>query len=131
MKADYQKIREQIEAVVVENVSIRSEKFRCTPQKEINKAIRALYKDLGICGVRVYSQYSTHIAIPSPEDHPHVDDFAQSWNAGEYKYRDCPICQRHRKLKSKLARIILSAYPDLGDRSEIQSDYFDYIFSIV
>jgi hypothetical protein len=105
--------------------------FRHSPQKEISKAIRELYKDLGILGVRVYCQWSIHIRPEEPQEHSHIDDSAQSWNLGEYKYRDCPTCQRHGKLKRKLARIILAAYPDLGDRSEIQSDYFDYIFQIV
>lgn len=42
----------------------------------------------------------------------------------------CPYCKQEREAHEKLEAIILAAFPDLNDRSDHQTDYFDYCLSI-
>ena len=42
----------------------------------------------------------------------------------------CPWCKQEWAAHHKLEEIILAAFPDLNDRSDTQSDYFDFCLSI-
>lgn len=88
------------------------------------QAIRALLKDLRIPAVSVtapsYSMaQSIDIALPRVS-HEHCGT----------EYRDCPRCQRRYVARERLEKLILAAYPDLNDRSDLMTDHFDYCLSI-
>ena len=104
---------------------IRDGNLRHKPRKEWAGAVRGLLKEFGVEGVSVttpsYSMASSvYISIPSIE-HDHMPD---QWA------RDCEHCQLKQAAETKLEAILLAAFPDMDDRSDTQTDYFDYCFSI-
>lgn len=91
-------------------------------------AVRALLKVLGIRGVSVtapsYSMAcSVHVRLPNFRHEHDERHFGQ-------RYRDCTRCQRRHAATERLARLILTAFPDWDDRSDSQADHFDYVVSV-
>lgn len=116
-----------IEAAQVPEAVVNPEARRLR-QKERSKAIRDLLKSLGIKGVSVTSAtgsmcYWTNVRIDGVP-HPRV----KNW--GEHRTHECPVCQRNRAAEDKMHRIILAAFPDLGDRSDSMTDHFDFVYTV-
>jgi hypothetical protein len=100
--------------------------IRRESRTDIAKALRALFKRLGISGVSVtapsYSMASVvDVDFTRPE---HANCSANDWG------RNCDGCERVREAERKLSRIVLAAYPDMDDRSDSMTDYFDRRFSV-
>ncbi len=112
-------------------------RIRQWPRKEWAEEIRSLLKYLGIKGISVtapnYSMASSiNIRLPAmPTEYApeHEDLHYKLWCKGKAGI-ECPDCARRQEAKKKLAAIILAAFPDLADRSDLQSDHFDYCFTI-
>ncbi len=103
--------------------------FRKESRKTWAVGVRALFKRLGLKGISVtaprYSMaQSIDIGFPwrSCTDPVHAD-FSKNNS-------DCADCSRVWKAKNHVEKIILAAYPDLDNRSDLQSDYFDYCLSV-
>lgn len=43
---------------------------------------------------------------------------------------ECAICRRHGAVLRRVQWLILQAFPELNDRSDTQSDYFDFVFMV-
>jgi hypothetical protein len=91
------------------------------------KAIRRLLRDLGIKGVSIttphYSMaHSIDVKLPAGTPHDR--------GAADHEYRDCPMCQERNRARDRITRIILAAFPDLDNRSDLQSDYYDFCLSV-
>jgi len=122
--------------------TVHNAQLRRQDRKTWAVEVRRLLKELHIAGVSVtapnYSQASTiHIQIPSTgfdaeheAIHNKIDEEqrnSSSWlGYGQY----CSICKEHWQAHQKIEQIILAAFPDLNDRSDLQSDYFDDCLSI-
>ena len=101
---------------------------RSAGQKERTAMIRQALKASGVRGVSVTMAtgsmcYWTHVRA---EGVPHAQ--GTDWNAHEA--RQCPVCLRNQAADKKLTALILAAFPDLGDRSDLQSDHFDFVFTV-
>ena len=111
---------------------------RCIPRKEQAALCRQLLKRLGIKGVSVTvpmhaNAQAVEVRIPY-EEHPGWLGFEQWENAS---YGDMPddVPAKARMLRQwaareKLSKVLLAAFPAHNDRSDLQSDYFDYCWSV-
>jgi hypothetical protein len=131
----------QIEAAPIPGVV--NPHMRHLTRKEWAEAIRSLFKSMGIKNISVTTpSYSMAQAVDI-----HLPDFWE-WE-GEHKHRheeidtqernnpvwngygtSCNFCRREWEAKQKIKSIVLAAFPDLDDRSDTQSDYFDYCISV-
>jgi hypothetical protein len=89
--------------------------------------VRKLFKTLGLKGISVttpsYSMASTiEIRLPEAAEH----DYA----AADHDFPACPICLQRHYAAEHVERIILAAFPDLDNRSEHGTDYYDYCLSL-
>src|SRR5262245_59495165 len=100
-------------------------------------AVRALLKSLNIKGVSIttpsYSMAATIlIRLPNALDNPnspeHLRLHDDLWYRG-LPSSECPDCGQKQKSRRHLESIILSAFPDLDDRSDRLTDYYDYCLS--
>lgn len=110
---------------------LRNPALRREGRKEWAKQVRALFKSMGLKGISVttpsYSMaHSIDIVIPrnNPELTVPDPDFP-CYTVLDPAYR----LQRERAL-DKVGLIIISAFPDLDDRSEYGTDYYDFCLSI-
>lgn len=116
--------------------------IRNLARKQISDHVRALLKSLGIKGVSVttpnYSMaQSIDISLPDDDRHEHQPYHEQAEAEYRATHEDymgamhfCHFCREDRDAKDRLERLILTAFPDLADKSDLQSDYFDYRLSI-
>jgi hypothetical protein len=91
------------------------------------KAIRRLLADLGIKGVSITTPHYSmahSIDIKLPPGTPH------DRGAADHEYRDCPMCQERNRAQDRITQIILAAFPDLDDRSDSMTDYYDFCLSV-
>lgn len=100
---------------------------RSIPRKEQALAARKLFKQLGLPHISVttpnYSMaQSVDVQYPRRRDVP-LDEF------GTY-VMGSPEAQENQAAREKLEQIIHRAFPNHGDKSDHQSDYFDYKWSI-
>lgn len=107
--------------------------MRHQTRKEIARAIRALFKEVGIKGVSVTAPsyalaQAVHIRMPRPK--VYHDCTAGRMALGPERQRDCEFCRLHWAADKGIERIILGAYPDLDNRSDAMIDWFDYKLSI-
>ncbi len=105
-------------------------KVRSLYTKEIAAKIRELFRALGIKKVKVAKGKGTgscyiHVDYPSG---PFLmcSDYNEQFHANEAD----PGVQEARWADKTLKRIILTAFPDLDDRSDSMTDYFDFVFTI-
>lgn len=124
--ADSEAVR-TIEAAQVPAAPLRTDARRMT-QTERSAALRALLKSLGVKGVSVTSArgsmcYWSHIRFDGVP-HPPVANWC------EHNSRVCDVCQRNNAAERKVHRIVLAAYPDLDDRSDSQTDHFDFVYTV-
>lgn len=127
--------------------------IRHLTRKEWAAKVRALLKELKITGVSVtaprYSMAQSidiklpaldigddahrarHAEIDSEWEESGVDSTGvalRRWNG--YGASGCEHCKARGDAKAKICQIILAAFPDLDDRSEHQSDHFDFCFTV-
>lgn len=108
--------------------AMRRADLRRQERKEWAKAVRKLMKDMGLVGVSVttpsYSMASS-IEVRLPEAAAHE----RGWQSG-HDFATCPTCQQRNRAERRIVDIIVAAFPDMRDRSDYQSDYFDFALSI-
>jgi hypothetical protein len=110
---------------------------RFISRKEQARLVRELFKRLGIRGLSVtapnYSMAST-VHINLPNFHADFTGYAEFQNeTWSCIPSSCPvkICDKARcACRTALDSILLRAFPNHGDRSDVQSDYFDSCWSI-
>lgn len=94
--------------------------------KDIAKNIRQLFKVLGIKGLSVTVGRGTgsrYITIRLPHiEHAH-DDYSMDMC-------QCKVCEMRTNARYHLDWLITCAFPQYGDRSEYQTDYYDFIWMI-
>jgi len=126
----------QIQAVNLDAVPVMS-KDRTIPRKEQSKLARQLFKRLGIVGVSVtapnYSMaQSVDVRLPS-EPHPGWAGFEQYQHMSYTEMPSNVPAKAHllRKIEAqkRLESILARAFPNHDNRSDYQSDYFDYCWS--
>ena len=103
--------------------------FRKESRKTWAQGVRALFKSLGFKGISVtapnYSMASSiRISFPSSGCQNPIHNEPYS------RYLDCALCAKERAAKQKAVAIILAAFPDLDNRSDSQTDHFDYCLSV-
>ena len=115
----------------------QGENIRRLSRKDQAAKIRFVLRGYSFTGISVtapnYSMaQAVHIRIPAQT---HTDNAAHNAlhdeifrNGGHTT--DCPDCAQHWEAQEYIERVILAAFPDLADRSDLQSDYFDYCLSI-
>jgi hypothetical protein len=124
---------------------VRNRQLRSQPRKIWAIQIRQLFKDLGIKGVSVtvpnYSMAQVvNIRLPSVSfndeheaQHLVIDSAYRAqadptpWMGFAYY---CPICQEQQAAHKHIKEIVLAAFPDLDDRSDPITDYFDACLSV-
>lgn len=126
----------QVAAVNLDAVPVMSTN-RSLPRKEQAALARQLFKQLGIKGVSVttpnYSMaQSVDVSLPH-EPRPDMTGYEQYEN---FCYSDMPndvpvkaAELRRSAARDRLCHILTLAFPMHDDRSDTQSDYFDYCWS--
>ncbi len=117
--------------------------MRSNTRKDWAVAVRSLLKQIGISHISVttpvYSMaQSIHISTPRFYEwtgahetrHAEIDDQERDNSEWIGYGNHCEYCKATAQAKRKLQAIILAAYPDLDDRSDMQSDHFNYCLSI-
>lgn len=116
--------------------AVHNSHLRQASRKEWAQAVRKLFKELGLTGISVttpsYSMASSiQISLPSVENSnsdEHVKLHDDLWREGR-PGTDCPKCKERQQAREHLENVILTAFPDLDNRSDITTDYFDYCLS--
>lgn len=98
-------------------------------RKEQAALARKLFKQLGITGLSVtapnYSMaHSVEVKIPKR------DDYMMLSLDGGIDFLNDPTALANRRISEKVEAILGRAFPCHDDRSDSQSDYFDYKWSI-
>lgn len=103
-------------------------------QKPRTAAIRQLFRTIGLTGVSVTMSrgsmcYWTYVRIV---DAPRctTDHLAEYHETCTTSQRTCPMCRRIKAARRRLNYVILTAFPDLGDRSDLHSDYHDFMYTL-
>jgi len=99
---------------------------RHLPRKELAKLVRGLLKTLGVKGVSVttpnYSMASSiDIRLPRRDDCVGPDGYYDEASEG---------ARENNRVRAKFNEILARAFPQHDDRSDAQSDHFDFKFSI-
>lgn len=115
-------------AVDPDRIDVVDPALRRMPRKARSAAIRGLVKRLGLRGISVttpdYSMASTtEVRIPEAVEHDRDEASGHDWAT-------CPVCEQHVRAEKHLRAILLRAFPDMGDRSDSQSDHYDNPISI-
>jgi len=109
--------------------------IRHMTRKEWAQEVRKLFKMLRLKGISVTSpSYSMaqSITIRLPElevdkkEHEELHNHLYRYNLPSL---DCADCRQRWEARQHAEKIVLSAFPDLSDRSDLQSDYFNYCLS--
>lgn len=101
-------------------------------------AARQVFKGLGIRGISVtapnYSMaQSVDVRIPEPADSEHHGDKWPHGNSFELSRSEatrCPACSRRSRIRDKVEAILAKAFPNHDNRSDSQSDHFDFCWSV-
>lgn len=114
-----------VEAINAAPVPFPRGEIRHSPRKIQAKLVRALLKDLGIRGVSVTApNYSMAQAIDV-----RIPSLGCGHESSEERW-ECAGCNMRQAAIARLEALILAAYPDMADRSDTQSDHFDYCLSM-
>jgi len=125
----------------LERVPVMSRE-RCIPRKEQARLARELFKCLGLKGISVttpnYSmaqsvQVRIPLELPGPNDHV-CQVTGQSYDYATYSEMPLTVPCKARHVRQQAARecieqILARAFPNHGDRSDYQTDHFDYCWS--
>lgn len=98
-------------------------------RKQTAALARKVFKLHGIKGISVtapnYSMaQSVHIRLPKR------DDYTVTCEYGRIDWANDPAAQANCAAERKLESILAAAFPNHDDRSDTQSDYFDYKWSV-
>lgn len=117
--------------------------IRHQARKEWAAAVRRLFRDMGLSGISVtaphYSMASSiDIRLPKFQQegahqarHAEIDRTERANSAPWQGYnKSCQWCAEEKQAIEKIRSIVLAAFPDLDDRSDTQSDYFDCCLTI-
>lgn len=118
--------------------------IRQQPRKEIAKQVKQLFRSLGLDKVSVttpnYSMAaSIHIKFhvwdeTFTKEHLKLHARIEEDRSGDEPWQGlnnyCPHCKQQWAAHEAIKAIVLAAYPDLDDRSDSGSDYFDNPLSI-
>jgi len=131
-KAGEQIIAETLHAKVggidLSSVSVMS-KDRHIPLKEQAAKTRELFKTLGLKGISVTTpNYS--MASSVEVELPKRSDFTVFKDGGFVDRPNDPACLANTAAEKKVEAILAKAFPNHDDRSDIQTDYFDYCWSV-
>lgn len=100
---------------------------RFLSQKErtalIRKAVKAAGIKASVTSATGSMCYWTNVRIDLGVEHP-----AHDWRT--HIVSDCAHCSERLALRRRVEALILAAYPDLDDRSDVQADYSNFIFSV-
>lgn len=103
-------------------------------RKEFAASVRALFKSLGIKNISVTApNYSMAQGIDIRLPHPQADRVPFSAPAEDhavYAQEVQMLRETRQQVRDQLRWILETAYPEFRDRSDVQSDYFDYKWSI-
>lgn len=97
---------------------------------------------LGPNKIKVHKTRGGHIRVHVPDAHD-LDANPEScirrdhrWNPWDRgvaifgRVRDCYWCERHTEATRATQRILNAAFPELVDRSDYASDYFDFVWMV-
>ena len=105
--------------------------IRSTGQKERTTRIRNLLK---ACGVKMGARgrgVSVKAATGSMCYWTHVRfEGLDSCETAPHSRFECATCLANKATRDKLVDLILTAFPDLGDRSDAMVDHFDFVFTV-
>jgi hypothetical protein len=115
--------------------TVKNHNLRSATRKEWAAEVRKLLKSLNINGVSVTTPshsmaQAIQISLPDELDNSieHQKLHDELWKQNR-PGTDCPQCGQRWNARKHLEAIILAAFPDLDDRSDLQSDCFDYCLS--
>jgi|GEM_PF-5680063 hypothetical protein len=116
----------KLAAVDITEVPVMSRE-RCIRRKDQAKLARELFKKFGLKGISVtapnYSMaQSVDVTPPKRQDYELTDD--------GFIVASCEASKANQDARDRLGAILLAGFPSHDDRSEIQTDYFDYCWSI-
>lgn len=126
---------EQLSKVKLSSVKKVSDTRRDEGRKELAKQAKKLLTSLGIKGVSVtapnYSMaQSVHVKIPSVSVKKRNDsDYRSFSEMGEDEAPRVANTLRHRA-SVYVEQILMAGFPNTDNRSDTNTDYFDYIWSI-
>lgn len=117
----------KLAAVNIDAVPVRRDIDRCAPRKELAAAARAMFKALGIKGVRFttpnYSMaQAVDVSLEKRGDYGQYDAM--------HGLRDDPAHQANRAADATVRAILDRAFPNHRDKSDTQTDYYNYRWSI-
>lgn len=122
-------LRAQLAAVRLSDVPVVYAVRSGTTRKELAKLTRQLFSRLGLRGISVrapnYSMaQSIDITLPGRRDF--VTD---QWGMA-VDWANDPAAMANREAERKVHAIMARAFPNHDNRSDSQTDYFDYKYSI-
>lgn len=106
---------------------------RYSGMTEITAAVRSLFKSLGLPEVRATLDGS-HARVKLPDIKAPSELKASYWEGGAFEgtKRDHPLWPVFRlrgAAEKQVEKILALAFPNLRDKSDIQSDYFNFVFT--
>jgi hypothetical protein len=111
--------------------SVQNPDLRKEPRKAWAKQVRTLFKAMGLTGISVTTpNYSMASAISIELPKAIGCNYDDTNNNQHPHLPQCPACQQKEQAERKLEQILYAAFPDMNDRSDYVSDYFDNCFSI-
>ncbi len=130
----------RLRAIDLDSVPV-SDFGRCERRKDRAKAFRALFKQLGLKGISVtapnYSMaQSVDVRLPRIAENEHVqtrwphDHGACCGSAGHTDETRCPACREFAEMRKRIEAILWKGFPNLRDRSDSMTDYFNYCWSV-
>jgi hypothetical protein len=135
-------MNEQLEKIIKAPLPTTTRNIRDLDRKEQAKIVRQLFKSLGFTGVSVttptYSMASSiNISLPRQPwegEHEPEHNRLQAIEYSKPSYNGmvqvCPWCKESWLADKQIRAIILAAFPDMDNRSDTQSDYSDFAFTI-
>lgn len=121
-------LREKLAAINILDLPVMSRE-RSLPRKEQAALCRKLFKQIGLKGISVtapnYSMAkSVDVSLPSRSDYKlNVCGMVEDWATD-------PASMVNSENRQRIQAVLLAAFPRHEDRSDTQSDHFDYRWSI-
>lgn len=121
-------LHEKLATIDITTIPVLS-RDRSIPRKEQAALARSLFKSLGLRGISVtapnYSMArSVDIRLPKR------NDYVLNTDGTVLDYATDPAAQANVNAEKRLGAILLAAFPRHDDRSDTQSDHFDYRWSL-
>jgi hypothetical protein len=121
-------LHQALAAVNITEIDMASRE-RNIPRKEQARLARHLFGKLGLRGISVTApNYSMAQAVDVRL--PVRRDFTCLSPSGDVEWERDPAAQANRVARERVEAILLAAFPNSEDRSDTQSDHFNYRWSI-